>query len=75
MKEIKGKYFLFYHFNHNEIVLIVIILSRKIIYNVWYTRRKNPAFKFYVVRKTNNFKSSLTGIYNLNLVKYSTLKD
>lgn len=75
MKEIKGKYYLFYHFNHNEIVLIVIILSRKIIYNVWYTRRKISAFKFYVVRKTNSFKSSLTGIYDLNLVKYSMLKN
>lgn len=67
MKKIKGKYYLFCHFNNNEIVLMVIMLSRNIFYNIWYTRRKIPAFKFYVVRKTNSLKSSLTGVYDLNL--------
>ena len=67
MKEIKGKYYLFCHFNNNKIVLMVIMLSRKIIYNIWHIRRKIPAFKFYVVRKTNSLKSSLTGVYDLNL--------
>lgn len=60
MKEIKGKNYLFYHFNHNEIVLI-IIFSRKNHLQCLVYKEKIPAFKFYVV-KTNSFKSSLTGV-------------